>query len=576
MIGKNKVFVIAEMANSHEGDILLAKKIVDYAASANVDAIKFQKFTADELVERDHENYDLFKKLEMTRKEWNELIKYAQSKHLQTFVDIFGIKSAKDISQFKIDGYKIHSTDLSNPYLLQFLSRKNMPVLLSTAGSLLNEIDEALKTLLKTPKEIILMYGFQGYPTKLEDINLLHILELQKKYCLPLGIMDHAPGDSEMAPIIPLLGITLGATVIEKHITHDRSKKGLDYYSALNPDEFSRFVSLIRMTETCLGKKTFKLSQNELKYRLDHKKNPIAKQFIRKGTLLQGNMFEYKRTRQKENSVTIYEFQKRKISKNVKKGLTLTKDMIDKKSKKVAAVIACRVHSSRMFAKQLQLVGDYPILQHVINQIRKSTLVDEIILGISEKEGNEVFIKFAKENQLKFILGDDKDVLKRLIDGAKYVNADIVFRITPENPFIYWEGIDPLIQKHISGNFDFSYLIDVPLGSGFEVINVEALELSHKLGSDRHRSELCSLYIHENKNKFKIFRFKPSTELQRDELRLTVDTPQDLLVARKIYDAIGKVGNYVPLKEVIKFLDDNPDVPKINSDVPIGVSRIWW
>ena len=100
-----------------------------------------------------------------------------------------------------------------------------------------------------------------------------------------------------------------------------------------------------------------------------------------------------------------------------------------------------------MFAKQLQLVGGRPILQHVLDQIKKSKLIDEIVLGISEKEGNEIFVKFAKENQLKFVIGDDKDVLQRLIEGAKYVNADIVFRITPENPFIYWEGIDPFNKK---------------------------------------------------------------------------------------------------------------------------------
>lgn len=228
-----------------------------------------------------------------------------------------------------------------------------------------------------------------------------------------------------------------------------------------------------------------------------------------------------------------------------------------------------------MFAKQLQLVGGRPILQHVLDQIKKSKLIDEIVLGISEKEGNEIFVKFAKENQLKFVIGDDKDVLQRLIEGAKYVNADIVFRITPENPFIYWEGIDPLIKKHISGNFDFSYLLDIPLGSGFEVINLASLELSHNRGSERHRSELCTLYINENKEKFKIHRFQTPKDLQRPELRLTVDTPQDLLVARKIYDSIRHKEKLIKLKDVIIFLEKNPEVVVLNSEVPIGVSRIW-
>ena len=123
----SRTFVIAEMANSHEGDLLSAKNITECAALAGADAIKFQKFTADELAEPDHENYQLYKKLEMTTKDWTELIKFAKSKNLKVFVDVFGVHSAKVISKLGIDGYKIHSADLSNPYLLKFLARKILP-----------------------------------------------------------------------------------------------------------------------------------------------------------------------------------------------------------------------------------------------------------------------------------------------------------------------------------------------------------------------------------------------------------------------------------------------------------------
>src|SRR5690242_3774427 len=96
-----KVFVIAEMANSHEGKLSIAKQITESAANARADAIKYQKFTADELAEPDHENYKLYKRLEMSLKEWDELIKYAKQKKLKVFVDVFGVKSARDISRLK-------------------------------------------------------------------------------------------------------------------------------------------------------------------------------------------------------------------------------------------------------------------------------------------------------------------------------------------------------------------------------------------------------------------------------------------------------------------------------------------
>lgn len=573
LFSSGNILVIAEMANSHEGNLEKAKKITEAASGACANAIKYQKFTADELAEPSHENYALYKKLEMNDRNWSELIRFAKKLGLSVFVDVFGIKSAESAIRLGVDGVKIHSADLSNPHLLRFLAKKKSPILLSTAGCLLNEIDEALKILTTSPKEIALMHGFQGYPTEISDMNLNRIKKLKEKYNLPVGIMDHVAGDSKFATIVPLLGISSGATIVEKHITLDRDQKGLDYYSALNPDEFSSMTSMIRDVEKMLGSSEFDLPPNELAYRLAHKKNPIAKKSIKAGTILEENLFEFKRTKAK-NSVSLYEFRGKIAAEKIPVGTTLTKKMLGKKSHKVAAVIACRVHSSRLFAKQMQLVGNRPIIEHMINQLKASKKIDEIVLAISSKAGNEVFVEFARRRGIKFIIGDDTDVLKRLIDGAKYVSADTIFRITPENPYIYWEGIDDMIEKHLSGNFDFTDCYNLPLGSGYEVASLAAFERSHRDGDKRHRSELCSLYINENQKKFKIFHMMPPKELQKPELRVTVDTPEDLYVARTIYEKLGK-HKLIPLGRIIKFLDQNPGIAKMNSSVPLGVSRIW-
>lgn len=571
----NKTFVIAEMANSHEGDIKVAKKIAEAAAKAGADAIKFQKFTPDELAEPDHEYYSLYQRLQMSLKEWKGLIDFAKSKKLKVFVDVFGLESAKQISKLNIDGYKIHSADISNPQILKFLSNVNKPVLLSVAGCLPNEIDTALNIIKKTPKEIVLMHGFQGYPTQLEDLNLSRITSLKAKFGLPVGLMDHVAGGSQVSLLIPSLGVSLGAAIIEKHITLDRSKKGLDYYSALNPGEFKKMISLLRTTEKSLGNSTFELVDNELKYRLVHKKNSIAKIPIKKGTKLHEGLFDFKRTKKKQHSVFFYDYNGRMAAKNIAKGTVLTNDMLDKKIPKVAAVIACRVGSERLFAKPLQRVGGFTILELYIKQIQKSKIITEIVLAISEKPGNEVFVNFALEHNLKFIIGDDMDVLKRLVDGAKYVNADVVFRNTPDCPYIYWEGIDPLLKKHITGKYDFSIMNDVPLGAGYEIINTKALETSHLHGSKKHRSELASLYIYDNKRNFKIQDTKPPRELQRPDLRLTVDNPEDLKVARMIYDSIGKNDEPIPMKKIVNFLDDHPEITRINSHIVPGKAKLW-
>ena len=170
---------------------------------------------------------------------------------------------------------------------------------------------------------------------------------------------------------------------------------------------------------------------------------------------------------------------------------------------------------------------------------------------------------------------DDRDVLERLIHGAKYVKANIIFRVTSENPFIFWEGIDFAIKKHVDGKFDFSFVENIPIGSSFEIINLTAFEKSHKHGSKRHRSELCSLYIYEHQKFFKINKFLPPKKLRYPDLRLTVDTPEDLLVARMIYKALGKNGKPIQLEKIIDFLHNNPEIIKFNSSIPLGVTRIW-
>ena len=132
-----------------------------------------------------------------------------------------------------------------------------------------------------------------------------------------------------------------------------------------------------------------------------------------------------------------------------------------------------------------------------------------------------------------------------------------------------------MINNHIKNNNDFSILKNTPLGAGYEIINLDALEKSHKLGSKKHRSELVSLFIYDNQKKFKIQEIEPVKEIQRPNLRLTVDNPEDLLVARIIHVEIGKNDSPIELKKIIKFLDTHPEIIKINSNIVAGKAKLW-
>lgn len=236
---------------------------------------------------------------------------------------------------------------------------------------------------------------------------------------------------------------------------------------------------------------------------------------------------------------------------------------------KIIAIIPCRVKSKRLFLKPLQNVGDFTILELQINQLKKSKKIGEIVLAIAKTTGNDLFIEFAQRHNLKYVLGDELDVLSRFIKAAKKVKADVIVRITSENPYIFWEGIDNLINKHLENEYDLSKDDKLPYGAGLEVINLKSLQIAHEYGSNLDK-EHCTSYIFENPKKFKILKLKPSKSLQRPELRLTVDTPQDLWVARLIYSKLDGKGKPIKLEKIIRFLDKFPKIKKINSPVNLN------
>ena len=571
-MSKKNITIIAEIANVHEGNIEKLLQLVKESKKSNAHAVKFQIFSAEELATSNHKNFELYKKLQFTNTEWQKIGRITKKNGLKIFADVFGLKSAKIAAKIKVDGYKIHSSDISNKKLIEFLRKQKKTILVSSAGSKLIEIEKIVSIFQESNQHIILLHGFQGYPTKIEELNLKRLLTLKERFGVEIGIMDHVSGNSEFALIAPLLAVSMGATIVEKHITLDRNQKGIDYFSSLNPDEFKKMVKWINNTHKALGSESLEILGNELQYRLLHKKTLVAKKDIPKNKILTQKYFELKRAPNVKEIFSFYDINRKIAATKISKGSTLTSKHLKIKNPKIVAVIACRINSDRLFAKPLQKIGNEPILKHIIKQIKKSSLIDEIVLAISEKNGNQVFEDFARKNNLKFVIGDETDVLDRLIKAANYTNGDIVFRCTSENPFIYWEKIDTVIKQHINGKFDYSYITKIPLGTGFELINTKALEISHKNGSKKHRSELCTLYINQNQKKFKILPYMPSKELQKPEIRLTVDTPQDLQLARIIFNSIRKK-HPLHIKDIILFLESNEKVKNLNSDIKLEYHR---
>ena len=211
--------------------------------------------------------------------------------------------------------------------------------------------------------------------------------------------------------------------------------------------------------------------------------------------------------------------------------------------RKLIVALACRNQGSRLFGKPMQnleIKSNYTVLDNIILLINQVEKVDEIVLGISEGDANKNFINYAKAKKIKYIIGDENDVLSRLIQCADLVDATDILRVTSESPFPYFQLFDSCWEKHIKNNNDATFLDEIIDGCGFEIIKTSALKTSHENGSLVHGSELCSLYIRENLEDFKVEFIYPDNNLIRKDLRLTVDNPEDLVVCREVYQFLKK------------------------------------
>ena len=246
---------------------------------------------------------------------------------------------------------------------------------------------------------------------------------------------------------------------------------------------------------------------------------------------------------------------------------------------RVVCTLACRVQSKRLYGKPLQLLSveeDLTILDYLLDHLEATPEINETVLAISEGEENAPFVSITKKRGLKYVIGDEQDVLGRLIKAGQKGNADIVFRVTSECPFIYMDGLKEALHKHVENKASITVIEGLPEGAYFELINLADLEKAHKDGEDRHRSEFCTLYINENPDKFKIQTLPVSDKsLKRPDIRITVDYPEDLIVARELYKTPKKEGEFIGIKEITEYMDAHPKLNEVNNWIDAGKGRIW-
>ena len=298
-------FIIAETGVNHNGDVNLAKKLIDAATEAGADAVKFQTFKAEDVVTRNAEKadyqrkttgaeesqFEMIKKFELAEKDFGDLSAYARKKGIVFLSSPFDKRSVDLLDELGVPAFKIASGEITDLPLIKYIAQKSKPIILSTGMSTMPEIKEALQVINNEgTRDIVLLHCITSYPAEVEDSNLRAMQTLRRAFKLAVGLSDHTIGIT-----VPIAAVALGAAVLEKHFTLDKDLPGPDHKASLTPEELSQMVMVVRQVEKAMGNGIKSPTQEEEEIKRVVRRSIVARVSIPKGTIITEEMLDIKR-----------------------------------------------------------------------------------------------------------------------------------------------------------------------------------------------------------------------------------------------------------------------------------------
>ena len=325
---EDPAFIIAEIGNNHQGDIRLAKKLVDLAISAGVDCVKFQMRDLKSLYKNQglstdasadlgaQYTLDLLSKFQLSDEELYEVFDYCKNKNMIPLCTPWDLESLEKLEEYGMEAYKVASADFTNHELIKAITDKGKPVICSTGMSSEDEILSTVSLLKKRHAQVVLMHCNSSYPSPFKDVKLNYLKRLENSSNFLVGYSGHERGIS-----VPIAAVAIGAKVIEKHITFDRNLEGNDHKVSLLPDEFKMMVDHIRQVEEALGKEEPReITQGELMNREVLAKSLIINCDLNVGEIISSEMIEIKSPGQGIQPHRINELIGRASVRKLKKG----------------------------------------------------------------------------------------------------------------------------------------------------------------------------------------------------------------------------------------------------------------
>ncbi len=311
----NPCFIIAEAGSNHNGDINQAKKLVDIAVEAGVDAVKFQTFTGDKLFAKSHPANEIVKKYEF-KLEWHREIKeYCDNKGIMFITTPFQKDAVDLLEELGVEAYKVASGDMNYYSLLDYISSTGKPVILATGMAYMDEVKEAVNRIKQgKTQEIAVLHCISNYPPKDEDINLNVLKTMNEELDIPIGFSDHSMGIT-----VPVAAVAMGAKIIEKHFTISRGLEGMDHFYALEPQELKQMVDEIRKVEKAIGNGAKAPVKAEYAERHYARRGIIAAYNLKTGDIIEEKHLDHVRPLNGIDSKYYKEIIGRKVNKDLEK-----------------------------------------------------------------------------------------------------------------------------------------------------------------------------------------------------------------------------------------------------------------
>lgn len=563
-----RVEIIAEIANAHQGDPTAAGELARAALEAGADAVKFQIYFAEELLTEGHPRFAHFQRQAFSADVWRNLIAKVQDRGGRVYCDVFGLKAFEIASEAKVSGYKVHSSDLGNEPLIRAVAQMRQPLMLAVGGSTAREIAKAVAIVTRgNVVRPVLMHGFQSYPTPIEDTCLIRLVWLRQLFgdSCDVGYMDHIGADDPLAITLPVLALGMGATVIEKHLTFNRTACGVDYYSSLNPAEFAEFVRVIRRAELAVGQDPERFAVSERSYRRQVKKYWVTSRPRGRGEVLGPEDVVMKRAEVAAEVPDLEQLLGRPLLGDRPRDHVLTRRDVPQQ---VWGLVVARMRSSRLPGKALADVGGMPALAHLFERLKQARTVDRLVLCTTREPEDQPLVRLAAQAGIAVCCGDTDNVLARMVGAIEGQAVDVVLRVTGDDILVDPDYVDRAVAHHLEANAEYTDMKALPSGTEVEMFDAALLRLLARLARDASGTEYLTSYVVHHRDQFRTSN-GPVDPAHRRDWRLTLDTPEDLEVIRTFLTAMRDQGKAVSYRmdDVVTYFTAHSEVLAVNASV---------